>query len=333
MNKKVLMLGGAGFIGSYVARELLEHGFQITIVDNFTKYGFIEHDFFSNPNCHLKIKDVRAMYPIEFRGFDYVLCFAALIGGVIYMQSYPYQIARDNTKILIHAIDSTLAASPGAIFIYFSSSMAYEHSTRPVTEKDILEQQVPFTNYGMQKLFGEYLVRGAREEFGLNYLIVRPFNIVGGGELPGMNEKGEIEFGMAHVIPDFVYKALIRQSPFEILGDGEQVRTFTHGKDIASAVRLMLEKGIKNEDFNICGENSIKMSDLAKMVWEKANPDLPFPGFKHLPVPPSDVRFRVSISLKAKEVLGWKPLYDLDAIIEDVIGFIRKNLSELEEEK
>ncbi|MGB9835010.1 MAG: NAD-dependent epimerase/dehydratase family protein [bacterium] len=329
MSKSVLMLGGAGFIGSYVARELLEHGFKITIVDNFSKYGFIEHDFFTHPNCEVKTKDVRAMYPSEFRGYDYVLCFAALIGGIKYFHKFPYQIARDNTEILTFAIDSTLGASPRATFVYFSSSMVFEHATQPVSEKDISQQKAPLTNYGMQKLFGEYLVRGAMEEFRLNYLIVRPFNAVGSGELPVKNKKGEVEFGMAHVIPDFAYKALIRQSPFEILGDGGQVRTFTHGKDIASAVRLMLEKEIRNEDFNICGENSIKMSDLAKLVWEKANPGIPFPGFKHLPVPPADVRFRVGSSSKAKELLGWAPVYNLEAIIDDVLAFIKKNLSSL----
>ncbi|MCR4428157.1 MAG: NAD(P)-dependent oxidoreductase [Caldiserica bacterium] len=329
MGKKVLMLGGAGFIGSYVARELLENGFNITIVDNFSKYGFIEHDFFAHPNCEVKIKDVRAMYPSEFRGYDWVLCFAALIGGVKYFHQFPYQIARDNTEILTYAIDSTLGASPHATFVYFSSSMVFEHATQPVREEDLSQQKVPFTNYGMQKLFGEYLVKGAGEEFGLNYLIVRPFNAVGSGELPGINKNGEVEFGMAHVIPDFAFKALIRQSPFEILGDGEQVRTFTHGKDIGIAVRMMLEREIKNKDFNICGEDSIKMSDLARLVWEKANPGIPFPGFKYLSAPPADVRFRVGSSSKAKELLGWTPTYNLEAIIDDVISFIQKNMSSL----
>jgi len=56
--------------------------------------------------------------------------------------------------------------------------MVYERMQRPVNEEDALNQPVPITNYGMQKLFGEFLVRGAHREFGLNYLIVRPFNIV-----------------------------------------------------------------------------------------------------------------------------------------------------------
>jgi nucleoside-diphosphate-sugar epimerase len=130
---------------------------------------------------------------------------------------------------------------------------------------------------------------------------------------------------MSHVIPDLVYKALIKQSPFEIIGDGEQVRTFTHAKDIARGVRLIIEKGIINEDFNFCGKTSSKIAELAVKVWEKVNPGVDFPRFKFLPAPPSDVRFRVGISTKAKDLLGWKPEYTLDDIIDDVYKFIKRN--------
>lgn len=324
--KQVLVLGGAGFIGSYIVRELLKSGYAVTVVDNFSKYGFLSHDFYSHPNFILETKDVRALYPAEFKGYDYLLCLVALICGIRYFHKIPYQIAQDNTEILAHAIDCTLAASPGATFVYFSSSMVYERMQRPVTEEVALNQPVPITNYGMQKLFGEFLVRGAHQEFGLNYLIVRPFNAVGGGELPEVTAEGHVEFGMAHVIPDFIYKALSKQTPFEIFGDGAQVRTFTHAKDIAEAVRIMLDKNVKNDDFNICGDNTYKIGDLARKIWVKVNPDLSFPGFKHLSAPPADVRFRIGVSEKAKKILGWEPKYDLDYIIGDTLGFIRQRL-------
>jgi nucleoside-diphosphate-sugar epimerase len=204
--------------------------------------------------------------------------------------------------------------------------MVYERMQRPVTEEDALTQPVPLTNYGMQKLFGEFLTRGAQEEMGLNYLIVRPFNAVGGGELPDMTADGSVDFGMAHVIPDFIYKAMIKQSPFEIFGDGEQVRTFTHAADAAEALRVMLQKGVKNDDFNICGNNTLRMDELAKKIWARVNAGTPFPGFKHMPVPPADVRFRVGVSEKAKKALGWTPKHELDFIIDDSLGFIREKL-------
>jgi UDP-glucose 4-epimerase len=324
--RKVLALGGAGFIGSYVVRELLRNDFEVTVVDNFSKYGYLEHDFYGHPRFKLTNKDVRQMYPMEFKGYDVVLCLAALIGGIKYFHKIPYRIARDNTELLCHAIDCTLAASPEAVFVYFSSSMVYERMQRPVTEEDALTQLVPLTNYGMQKLFGEFVTRGAHEEMGLEYLIVRPFNAVGGGELPDMTAEGSVDFGMAHVIPDFIYKAMIRQSPFEIFGDGEQVRTFTHAQDAADAVRVMLQKGVKNDDFNVCGNNTLRVLDLANRIWTRVNTDVPFPSVKNMPVPPADVRYRVGVSGKANRILGWQPKYGLDYIIDDSLGFIREKL-------
>jgi UDP-glucose 4-epimerase len=320
--KKVLCLGGAGFIGSYVVRELLDAGYAVTVIDNFSKYGYLKHDFYDHPNCSLETKDVRAMYPMEYAGYDVVLCLAALIGGIKYFHRIPYRIARDNTEILTHAIDATLAAAPEATFVYFSSSMVYERVSRPVTEEDALQQPVPITNYGMQKLFGEFVTRGAHTEFGLQYLIVRPFNAVGSGELPDLRRDGSVDFGMAHVIPDFVYKALVKQTPFEIFGDGEQVRTFTHASDVAKGLRILLDGGLRNDDFNICGNSTEKIVDLASKVWSRVNPGEPFPAVKSMPVPPADVRFRVGVSEKLTAATGWRPAYDIEGIIDDTYRFV-----------
>ena len=72
---------------------------------------------------------------------------------------------------------------------------------------------------------------------------------------------------MSHVIPDFIYKAIVKQTPFEIFGDGRQVRTFTHAKDISEALRAILEKELRNDDFNICGASTENVEDLAKKIW------------------------------------------------------------------
>ena len=325
--KKVLCLGGAGFIGSYVSRELLKAGYHVTVIDSFSKYGYLEHDFYGHPNFKLEIKDVRTMYPSEFKGYDIILCLAALIGGIKYFHRIPYRIARDNTELLAHAIDATLAAAPEALFVYFSSSMVYEKMMRPVTEADALSQPVPVTNYGMQKLFGEFMTRGAHEEFGLQYLIIRPFNAVGSGELPDFKADGSVDFGMSHVIPDFVYKAIVKQTPFEIFGDGEQVRTFTHAKDVADALVSLFGKGVRNDDFNICGNGTERVTDLAHKIWAHVNPGQPFPPVKSMPVPPADVRFRIGMSDKLTKAIGWTPSYDIDAIIADTAKFVMASMN------
>ena len=256
------------------------------------------------------------------RGYDIVLCLAALIGGIKYFHRIPYRISRDNTEILAHAIDGTLAAAPNALFVYFSSSMVYERMTRPVAEEDALQQPVPMTNYGMQKLFGEFMTRGAHTEFGLQYLIVRPFNAVGGGELPDLRRDGSVDFGMAHVIPDFVYKAMIKQTPFEIFGDGSQVRTFTHARDVAAALGTILDHELRNDDFNICGSSTETMAGLAMKIWRHVNDGEAFPAIRSMPVPPADVRFRIGVSKKLREATGWEPKYDIDGIIADTHQFV-----------
>ena len=104
------------------------------------------------------------------------------------------------------------------------------------------------------------------------------------------------------------------------------MRTFTHAQDAADALRVMIQQGVRNDDFKVCGNNTLRMDELARRIWARVNSGAPFPGFKHMPVPPADVRYRVGVSNKAKRVLGWNPRYELDYIIDDSLAFIREKL-------
>ena len=324
---RILLLGGSGFIGTYMTKRLLSDGHEVTSVDNFSKYGASKQNFSENKRFKQIYEDVRVMSPAEYKDYDYVFCLAALIGGIAYLQRVPYEISKVNTQILTNALDATLSSSPDATFVYFSSSMVYQRSQKDFVEADAYNQLVPTITYGLQKLFGEFMVTGASKEYGLNYVIVRPFNIVGGGEPPKFNAQGKLDFGVSHVIPDLVYKALIKQSPFEILGDGKQIRTLTHVEDFADAMARIVDKRVKNEDFNICGDEPITVAEIAKRAWKMANKNVPFPGFKHLPAPKDDVRFRITKTYKAKKLLGWKPKRGINDILDDSIKSIRAYLN------
>jgi nucleoside-diphosphate-sugar epimerase len=105
---KILSLGGCGFIGSYLARKFLDDGHQLTCVDDFSKYGYIEHDFYEHEKFRLLKKDVRELEPPKTRATAQS-CVAALIGGIRYSTESPTG-SRDNTNILTHAIDCMAAA-------------------------------------------------------------------------------------------------------------------------------------------------------------------------------------------------------------------------------
>ena len=91
----------------------------------------------------------------------------------------------------------------------------------------------------------------------------------------------------------------------------------------------MLRKGVRNDDFNICGNATFSVADLAKMIWGRVNAEAKWPGFKHLAAPSDDVRFRVGRSEKAARVLGWTPQCNIDVILDDTIQYMREKMGPL----
>lgn len=318
-NQRILLLGGRGLIGTHLVEELLKEGYEVTVVDLKEEFSYPLPD---HPALHCRTCAVEDLNASDFLGYDVVILLAALLGGVRFFHRYPYRIAHENTLVLLHVLSHLLSQKPCPLLIYFSSSMVFERAQHPVEEEDLFKQKIPLTSYGLQKVFAEGVIRAAHEERGLDYLIVRPFNAVGRGETPLVNEEGRILWGMRHVIPELILKALIKESPLTLIGSGEQVRTFTHCRDIARAVIRMMEIGIRNEDFNLCGSEPHKIKDVAKLIWDQVNPEIPFPGFSCEPPEPLDVGFRTSTSRKARTLLGWIPRYDLMAMITELIPFI-----------
>lgn len=124
-----------------------------------------------------------------------------------------------------------------------SSSMVYENATVfPSPEGHQKECPPPFSTYGFQKLACEYFAKGAWEQYQLPYTICRPFNCVGirercavgGVEVPS----GNVKLAMSHVVPDLVQKVLKGQDPIHLLGNGQQVRCYTYGGDLADGIIL-----------------------------------------------------------------------------------------------
>src|SRR5205823_4551634 len=143
------------------------------------------------------------------------------------------------------------------------SSMVFESSNVfPTPEGAQLTSPPPKSTYGFQKLATEYFAKGAHEQYGLPYTIVRPFNCVGIGERRALRDhevmSGNVKLAMSHVVPDLCQKVLKDQDPLHILGDGSQVRHYTYGGDLAHGIRLAMESDrAVNEDFNLSTARSL----------------------------------------------------------------------------
>ncbi len=277
---KVLVSGSAGFIGGYVVEELLQKGYEVIGVDNFSKYGPVKRPYDAHPNYRFIEGDCRDTGLLDdlLLGADHFIAGAAMIGGISYFHTYAYDLLANNERITAASVDAALAAHRSGRLrkvTYMSSSMVYESTDRwPSYEGDEQKVPSPHSSYGFQKLAVEYFAHAAWDQYRLPYTIVRPFNCVGIGEGRALGDvevmSGNVKLAMSHVVPDLVQKVLMGQDPLHILGDGSQVRHYTYGRDLARGIVIAMEhEAAMNEDFNLSTATSTTVLEVAKLIWRK----------------------------------------------------------------
>lgn len=276
---KILITGGDGFVGKYFQRFYLDH--DVTIID--LKSG----------------NDCRDFFKVNSDKFDLVIHLAAIVGGRKTIEGNPLSVASDL------AIDSdffqwVLRTKPDRV-VYFSSSAAYPidlqitGSNIKLKESDIDLSKIrnPDLTYGWSKLTGEYLAQFAIAE-NIKVHIFRPFSGYGTDQ------------DLSYPFPSYIRRGITHQNPFEIWGDGTQVRDFIHIIDIVNAV----DKAIK-EDFleplNLGSGIATSFNDLAKLVSKVVGYS---PKFKHLQSEPVGVMYRVSDNSKMLSL--YEPKIDIE---------------------
>jgi nucleoside-diphosphate-sugar epimerase len=215
-----------------------------------------------------------------------------------------------------------------------SSSMVFESTDRwPSKEGDELIVPPPLSSYGFQKLAVEYFARAAKGQYDIDYTILRPFNCVGIGESRALGDveihSGNVQLAMSHVVPDLVQKVLKGQDPLHILGEGNQIRHYTYGGDLARGIVLSLNHpAALNNDFNISTPVGHSVTELAEVIWRKIKgSDVPL-TLVHDEAFEYDVQKRVPDVTKAKEVLGFEATTSLEDMLDEVIPWIRNAIAE-----
>lgn len=368
-NSACIVTGSQGFLGGYICRELLAHGYNVVGIDNYSKYGRVARDYDNHPNFQLIEYDLTKGFPYNQIGFskiDYIIAGAARIGGISYFSKYPRYIMRDNELILANTFDFALErhyANQLKRLVVISSSMVFEgadihnenslnsihygaflfggqidqldeEDTQTWPSKEGYERRYyppPTSVYGFQKLAAEYWAYAYNQQDGLPYTIVRPYNCVGLGEETAISDdevlSGNIKLQLSHVLPDLVNKVLRGQDPLHILGDGSQIRCYTHGKDIARGIVLSMESdGGLNNDFNISTERTTTVLKLAQLVWHEIyGNSKPFRYVSDEPYE-CDVQKRVPSVKKARELLGFEAKISLEESVKEVVDHMRAQL-------
>ena len=286
---KILITGHKGFVGNYFMRKYSEHD----IVGIDIKDGNDCRDFFKSD------KDTH---------FDLVIHLAAIVGGRETIDNNPLSVATD-LSIDSELCQWALRAKPNSI-VYFSSSAAYptklQKNQYQLKEDDIDLNNVsnPDMTYGWAKLTGEYLLQFLRSE-GIKTYVFRPFSGYGTDQ------------SLDYPFPSYIKRANEYANPFEIWGDGNQVRDFIHMSDIVDAVDTALRNDIQ-EPINLGSGTATSFNDLFKMVTEikgyVAEP-------KHILTAPVGVQYRVCDPTKMLSF--YKPKVTLD---EGIVRALRGQL-------
>jgi len=319
---KVLVAGGAGFIGSHLVDLLLtQKDIKTKVVDNFTKGRMenIKHNL-AHPNFELVNLDLRNENLVKeaMEKVDVVFLLAASIGGIGFFHEYPANILDTNAILTSNIINAAVRTDIKRL-IYVSSSMVFERTDEfPTPEEAIEHTPIPITSYGFSKLIGEYYCRAYSEEYDLKYTILRPFNAYGPREYPGK------EVGEAHVIPDLALKILKGMDPLPILGNGSQTRSFTYVDDVAEAMHKALKnRNAENQDFNIGSTKETSIKELAIKLWEICGRKEPI-KFECLPSYKFDVKRRMPNTLKAKRLLGWEAKTPLSEGLKKTVRWLKR---------
>jgi len=333
---KIFVTGSAGFIGGYLVQDLLDHGHEIIGLDNYSKYGKVEKSYDNHQNYQFVEGDARNVDLLKdlISDCDQAVAIAAIIGGITLFHELAYDLLAENERIEAAIFDAAIWAFQKRKLKkinVMSSSMVFESTnTYPTPEGEQLRCPPPLSTYGFQKLSCEYFAKGAYEQYGLPFTIIRPFNAVGIGEKRAKLEKeilsGNIKLAMSHVVPDLVQKILKGQDPLHILGKGNQVRHYTYAGDLAEGIRLCIqsERSI-NEDFNISTPVSTTVLELAELIWNKIKGKKSFryvcdEPFKY------DVQKRVPSVEKAKRILGFEAKTTLNESLDEVIPWIEEQI-------
>lgn len=303
-KKKVLVTGGAGFIGSHVVEKLMAKGADVSVLDNLQN-GNLDNLKYVKLHTRFIMGDCRDEIVVQkaCRDKDIVMNLAARVGGIEYNGMHQATMLRDNLGIATTVIEAARKASVER-FLVVSSACVYPHNCSvptPESEGFLDEPEPTNGGYGWAKRMAEMLGKYYHEEFGMKVGIARPYNCYG--------PRDHFDPKYSHVIPALIKRIFDGEDPVLVWGSGEQTRAFLYVDDLAQGLLLAIEKDPTPDPLNIGTDEEISIKDLIEKI-------IRISGMRRRVVfdisKPDGSPRRNSDSRKAKEKIDFKAKVSLD---------------------
>jgi nucleoside-diphosphate-sugar epimerase len=260
-GRRVLITGGAGFVGSYLVEDLLAQGARLRVVDDLSS-GTEENLAAVRSHIEFVKADIRDPRAAEaaVEGVEVVMHLAARAFGMLYSMDHNPELLRDNALMAIHILDACVQNDIERLLMVSSSCVYDDNSPIPTPELPVDQGRPESVNqgYGWGKRILEVQSRYIHEKHGLPIALVRPFNAYGGR----YRWLGDA----SHVVPSLVKKVLDGNGPVVIWGSGKQVRDLLHARDFALGFRLATECATDCDPVNLAGGETIQLIDLVRKI-------------------------------------------------------------------
>lgn len=320
---KVLVIGGAGYIGSNMVRKLLETGHKPAVFDNLStghrafvpkNVLFIKGDLKKYEDILAALKKVKPEAVMHFAA-------SALVGESV---QKPVMYYDNNVSAAVQLLKAMQVCKVKKLIFSSTCAIFGEPKRIPLVEDD---PKAPVNPYGQSKLMIEHILNDHAHVTDFRFVALRYFNACGAHPSGEIGERHEPE---AHLIPNILKVLTGEKKELNIFGDdyatpdGTCVRDYVHIEDLADAHLLALEylgKGNKSDAFNLGSGNGYSVKEIVDMVEKVTGKKV---KVKMAPRRPGDPAKLVATSAKALKVLGWKTKHDLESIIKTAWAWEKK---------